>query len=96
MDSACGNYQVGDSINDVGSGPSDQPRSGPVLSCHVPLTSRNDGGSLGLACRVSSLGSTWLSMCESPTWDPISGSHVRGHVEMSHIDRINEKKKANV
>ncbi|RXH90328.1 hypothetical protein DVH24_032685 [Malus domestica] len=59
----------------------------------VPLAPRDDGGSLGPACRVSPLDSTWLSMCRSPTYNPLIGSHVRRRVEMSHIDRINEKRR---
>ena len=53
---------------------------------------RNDGGSLGLACRVSPLGFTWLSMCESSTWNLISGSHMRARVEMSHTTVSMRKK----
>ncbi|RXH75902.1 hypothetical protein DVH24_042689 [Malus domestica] len=59
----------------------------------VSLTPRDDAGSLGLVCRVSSLNSTWLSMCGSPTCDPLIGSPVRWRVEMSHINRINEKRR---
>ncbi|RXH67544.1 hypothetical protein DVH24_027691 [Malus domestica] len=57
----------------------------------VPLGLHDDDGSLGPACRVSPLGSTWLSMCGSSTCDPLIGSHTRGCVEMSHIDCINDK-----
>ena len=59
----------------------------------VPLAPCDDGGSLGPACRLSSLGSTWLSKYESPKCDPLIGSHVRGRVEMSHNDRINDKRR---
>ncbi|RXI06669.1 hypothetical protein DVH24_025805, partial [Malus domestica] len=70
-------------------------RARTVLPCDgwVPSGSHDDVGSFGPACRVSPLGSTWLSMCGSPMCDRLIGSHVRGRVEMSYIDRINEKRR---
>ncbi|RXH88528.1 hypothetical protein DVH24_000127 [Malus domestica] len=63
-----GNYQVGDSIGIVGSGPMTLKKwAHIVLPCDgwVPLALCDDGGSLGPVCRVSSLGSSgcdvWIS-----------------------------------
>ncbi|RXH95520.1 hypothetical protein DVH24_008020 [Malus domestica] len=79
MDCAGGSYQVGDNISVVGSRSLAQLGSGFVPYCHVM------DGSFGPACRVSPFGSTWLSMCGSPTYELLIGSHMRGRVEMSHI-----------